>query len=191
MASWVNDFPPKYIAEVNKSWTPLGTWGVPLHILDAMVGQRGLLAAFSSKTHVLGGLGLIFEENGLCEARYVSKIGKVHTPRIQQIVFLKGWHLSCTLSQRFMKPFPNNLSKTAAIPAILLQKCGGAQAIRLGGRLQNWFSPDKMRWVDRKNHILYKIDRNNPKTLPGNDGNNVPGISYLKPRKKFLALRQA
>ena len=43
-----------------------------------------------------------------------------------------------------------------------------------------------MRWVDRENHILYKIDRNNPKTLPGNDGNNVPGISYLKPRKKVF-----
>ena len=43
-----------------------------------------------------------------------------------------------------------------------------------------------MRCVDRENHILYKIDRNNPKTLPGNDGNNVPGISYLKPQKKVF-----
>ena len=98
MASQINDFPPKYIAEVNKSWTPLGTWGVLLHILVAMVSQRGLLAAFGSKTLVLGGLGLFFEENGLCEARYVSKIGKVHTTRIQQIVFLNAWHLSRTLT---------------------------------------------------------------------------------------------
>ena len=106
----------------------LGTWGVLLHILVAMVSQRGLLAAFGSKTLVLGGLGLFFEENGLCEARYVSKIGKVHTPRIQQIVFLNAWHLSRTLTQRLVKPFPNNLSKTAEMASILASKCGGAQA---------------------------------------------------------------
>ena len=122
MPSAMIDFVLWYIAEVNKSWTPLGTWGVLLHILVAMVSQRGLLAAFGSKTLVLGGLGLFFEENGLCEARYVSKIGKVHTPRIQQIVFLNAWHLSRTQTQRLLMAFPNNLSKMASI---LISKCGG------------------------------------------------------------------
>ena len=191
MASWVNDFPPKYIAEVNKSWTPLGTWGVPLHIFAAMVGQRGLQAAFSSKTHVLGGLGLFFEENGLCEARYVSKIGKVHTPRIQQIVFLKGWHLSRTLSQRLVKPFPNNLSKTAAIPAILLQKCGGHKPSGWAGGFKTGFLQIKCAGLTGKIIFCTKsietILRHFLVTMV-----TMFLVSHTSnPEKKFLALRQA
>jgi len=125
MPSAMIDFVLWYIAEVNKSWTPLGTWGVLLHILGDMVSQRGLLAAFGRQTLVLGGWGLFFEEDGLCEAWYVSKIRKVHTLRIQQIVFLNAWHLSRTLTQRLLMAFPNNLSK---MTSILISKCGGAQA---------------------------------------------------------------
>ena len=142
--------------------------------------------------HVYDGLALFSQDTCAWEGVYVAKIERVQPPRFLQIVLLKVWHLSRTPLQRINEPFPNNLSKMASVLASLVSKCGGGhKPSGWVGRLQKWFSADKMRWVDRKNHILYKIDRNDTKTLPGNDGNNVPGISYLKPRKKFLALRQA
>ena len=118
-----------------------------------------------------------------CGIDHVVKIPKVQPACFREIFPSNTPHLSQAVFPRFDSPFPNNLSKTVAI---LPSKCGGAQASGWARRLQNRFSPDKMRWVDRKNHILYKIDRNNTKTLLGNDGNNVPGISYLKPRKKVF-----
>ena len=98
----MNDFGGRYIAEVTRLWTPLSLSVVPLHFMNHAVGQGGLLAAFSSQTRVFDGLVLFFEEIGACEARYVSKIDRVHTPRFQQIVTLKDWHLSRTLSQRIV-----------------------------------------------------------------------------------------
>ena len=79
--------------------------------------------------HGFDGLYLFFEDRCGYEVMYVAKIGRVHTPRFQQIVTLKDWHLSRTLSQRIVKTPPNNLSNLAAILALLR---GGAQAIRLG-----------------------------------------------------------
>ena len=145
--------------------------------------QRGLLAVFWSQIHVFDGLELFFQEMRAWDRPYVAKMQKVQPPRFRQILSSNTPHLSQTVFPRFDSSILNNLSKTVPI---LLSKCGGAQASGWARRLQNRFSPDKMRWVDRKNHILYKIDRNNTKTLPGNDGNNVPGISYLKPRKKVF-----
>ena len=57
-----------YIAEVTGLWTPLSLPVVPLHFMNHVVGQGGLLAAFWSQTHVFSSLELFFEESGAWEA---------------------------------------------------------------------------------------------------------------------------
>jgi len=133
--------------------------------------------------HGFDGLALFSEDACAWEGVDVAKIERVHPPRFRQIVLLKGWHLSRTSLQRIKPTSPNNSSK---MTSILAQSAGGHKPSGWVGRLQNRFSPDKMRLVDRENHILYEIDRNNPKTLPGHDGSNVSGISYLKPQEKVF-----
>jgi hypothetical protein len=144
------DFMLWYIAKVNRSWTPLTAPGVPLHFITPLGCRCGLLERFRAEMHGLGGLGLFSQDTCAWEGVYVAKIGRVHTPRFLQRVLLKGWHLSRTPSQRIKGPFRNNLSKMASI---LAQSAGGHKPSGWARRLQKWFSPNKMRWVDRKNHI--------------------------------------
>jgi len=129
MSDHLIDFMLWYIAKVYKSWTPLTAPGVPLHFIIPLGCRRGLLERFRAEMHGLGGLGLFSEGGCAWEEVYVAKIGRVHTPRFLQLVLLKGWHLSRTPLQRIKPTSPNNSSKMTSI----LPKCGGAQAIRLGG----------------------------------------------------------
>ena len=184
----MNDFVGRYIAEVTRLWTPLSLSVVPLHFMNHAVGQGGLLAAFSSQTRVFDGLVLFFEEIGACEARYVSKIGRVHTPRFQQIVTLKDWHLSRTLSQRIVKTPPNNLSKLTAILALLR---GGTSHPAGRGGFKSGFLQIKCAGLTGKIIFCTKSIETTLRHFLVTMVTMFLVSHTSNPEKKFLALRQA
>ena len=167
---------------------PFEPLGCTLALYEPCGGPWWPPAAFLSQTRVFDGLVLFFEEIGACEARYVSKIGRVHTPRFQQIVTLKDWHLSRTLSQRIVSTRPNNLSKLTAIPAVLR---GGTSLPAERGGFKSGFLQIKCAGLTGKIIFCTKSIETTLRHFLVTMVTMFLVSHTSNPGKKFLALRQA
>ena len=150
------------------------------------------LERFRGEMHVFDGLALFSQDTCAWEGVYVAKIERVHTPRFRQLVLLKAWHLSRTLTQRLVLAFPNNLSKTATKPPILLQKCGGGTSHPAGrGGFKSGFLQIKCAGLTGKIIFCTKSIETTLRHFLVTMETMFLVSHTSNPEKKFLALRQA